>query len=41
MSFQTRKTIFKTQIEIFFMKYESFLTLHRQQHNWNVQGPER
>ncbi len=23
------------------MKYESFLTLHRQQRNWHVQGPER
>ncbi len=37
MSFQTCKTfIFGKQITIFLMKYESFLTLHRQQCNWNV-----
>ncbi len=36
MSFQTRKTIFGTQIKIFLVKSKSFLTLHRQQHNWNV-----
>ncbi len=30
--------IFWTQIKIFLMKSESFLTLHRQQHNWNIQG---
>ncbi len=29
--------IFWTQIKIFLMKSESFLTLHRQQHNWNIQ----
>ncbi len=28
-------------MKIFLMKYESFLTLHRQQRNWHVQGPER
>ncbi len=28
--------IFRTQIKIFVMKCESFLTLHRQQHNCNV-----
>ncbi len=38
MSFQTRKTgfiwfIFRTQIKIFLIKSESFLALHRQQHN--------
>ncbi len=33
--------IFGTQIKIFLMISESFLTLHRQQHNWYVQGPER
>ncbi len=30
MSFQTHKT-FVTQIKVFLIKYESFLTLHRQQ----------
>ncbi len=41
--FQTRKTlfIFGKQIKIFLTKSESFLTLHRQQNNWNVQGLER
>ncbi len=36
MSFQTRKTfvIFGTQIKIFLMKSERFLTLHRQQQNF-------
>ncbi len=33
--------IFGMQIKVFLMKSESFLTLHRQQHNWHVQGPER
>ncbi len=33
--------IFGTQIKIFLMKSESFLTLHRQQGNYHVQGPER
>ncbi len=33
--------IFRTQINIFFMKSERFLTLHRQQRNWNIQGPKR
>ncbi len=33
--------IFRTQIKIFLIKSESFLTLHRQQHNYHVQGPER
>ncbi len=33
--------IFRTQIKIFLMKYESFLTLHRQQRKYHVQGPER
>ncbi len=33
--------IFGTQIKIFLMKYESFLTLHRQQGNYHIQGPER
>ncbi len=28
--------IFRTQIKMFLMKSESYLTLHRQQHNWNV-----
>ncbi len=28
--------IFRTQIKMFLMKSESFLTLHRQQCNWNV-----
>ncbi len=28
--------IFRTQIKIFLMKSERFLTLHRQQHNWKV-----
>ncbi len=32
--------IFGTQI-MFLMKSESFLTLHRQQCNYQVQGPER
>ncbi len=31
--------IFGTQIKIFLMKSESFLTLHRQQCNWNVPRP--
>ncbi len=37
---QTHKTFIHlhTQIKIFLMKSESFLTLHRQQRNWNVQG---
>ncbi len=30
--------IFRTHIKIFLMKSESFLALHRQQHNWHVQG---
>ncbi len=36
--FQTPKTsfIFRTQIKIFFMKSESFLTLHRPQQNYHV-----
>uniref|UniRef100_A0A671MNY4 Myosin-binding protein C, cardiac-type-like n=1 Tax=Sinocyclocheilus anshuiensis TaxID=1608454 RepID=A0A671MNY4_9TELE len=38
MSFQTRKT--QTQIKIFLMKFKSFLTLHRKQRNYHVQGPE-
>ncbi len=40
MSFQTHNTsfIFGTQIKIFLMKSESFLTLHRQQRNYHVQG---
>ncbi len=33
--------IFRTQIKIFLMKSESFLTLHRQQGSYHVQGPER
>ncbi len=33
--------IFRTQIKIFLMKYESFLTLHWQQGNYYIQGPER
>ncbi len=33
--------IFGTQIKIFLMKSESFLTLHRQQWNYPVQDPER
>ncbi len=43
MSFQTRKTFVHLQNtnEDILMKSESFLTLHRQQHNWHVQGPER
>ncbi len=28
-------------MKIFLMKSESFLTLHRLQHNYQVQGPER
>ncbi len=32
--------IFGTQIKIFLLKSESFLTLYRQQHNYHVQGPE-
>ncbi len=28
--------IFGTQIKIFLMKSESFLTLHRQQRNWHI-----
>ncbi len=32
--------IFGTQIKILLMKFESFLTLHRQQRNYQVQGPE-
>ncbi len=31
--------IFGTQIKIFLMKSESYQTLHRQQHNWNVPSP--
>ncbi len=37
MSLKTRKTQ-NAQIKIFLMKSESFLTLHRQQHNYHVQG---
>ncbi len=33
--------IFGTQIKISLMKSKNFLTLHRQQCNWHVQGPER
>ncbi len=33
--------IFWTQIKIFLMKSEGFLTLHRQQHNYHIQIPER
>ncbi len=33
--------IFGTQIKMFLIKSESSLTLHRQQCNWHVQGPER
>ncbi len=33
--------IFGTQIKIFMMKSETFLTLHRQQCNLHIQGPER
>ncbi len=33
--------IFWTQIKIFLMKSESFLTLHRQQRSYHLQGPER
>ncbi len=33
--------IFRTQIKIFLMKSESFLTLNRQQRNYHVQGPKR
>ncbi len=33
--------IFRTQMKIFLMKSESFLTVYRQQRNWNVQSPER
>ncbi len=40
MLFQTRKT-FGTQIKIFLMKSGRFLSLHRHQHNWHVQGTER
>ncbi len=36
MLFQTR-----TQIKIFLMKSKSFLTLHKQQGSYHVQGPER
>ncbi len=36
MLFQTR-----TQIKIFLMKSESFLTLHKHQVSYHVQGPER
>ncbi len=36
-----RSFIFGTQIKIFLMKSESFLTLHRQQKNYYNQGPER
>ncbi len=32
---------FRTQIKISFMKSESFLTMHGQKRNRNVQGPER
>ncbi len=28
--------IFRTQMKMFLKKSESYLTLHRQQHNWNV-----
>ncbi len=42
MSFQTCKNFvhLQTQIKIFLMKSESFLALHRQQHNYHIQGPE-
>ncbi len=42
MSLQTRKTFIHLQntIFFFFMKSESFLTLHSKQHNYDVQGPE-
>ncbi len=42
MSLQTRKAFvhFVTQIRIILLKPESFLTLHRQQHNSHIQGPE-
>ncbi len=33
--------IFRTQIKIFLMKSERFLTLHRQKHNYHVQCSER
>ncbi len=33
--------IFETQIEIFLIKSESFLTLYRQQRNYHIQGPEK
>ncbi len=33
--------IFRTQINIFFIKSESFLTLHWQQRNLHIQGPEQ
>ncbi len=33
--------VFGTQIKIFLMKSESFLTLHRQQGSNHVQGPDR
>ncbi len=33
--------IFGTQIKIFLIKSESFLTLHRQQRNYHIKGPER
>ncbi len=36
-----RSFLFGTQIKIFLMKSESFLTLHRQQQDYYNQGPER
>ncbi len=33
--------IFRTQIKIFLMTSESFLTLHRQQHNWMFKAQKR
>ncbi len=33
--------IFRTQIKIFLMKSESFLTLHRQQCKYQIQDPEK
>ncbi len=35
--------LIQVKIKLFLMKFESFLTLHRQQcwQNWQVQGPER
>ncbi len=43
MSFQTCKTFvhLRNTFKIFWMKSKIFLILHRQQHNYHVQGPER